>query len=597
MWSKLIAWILTAFTALANNLGFYQQPVEHYAGNPGYEIQEDSVDYGALHTWYSNLYDNNDSSCKVEAKHHNTVVAVSGVGYIIADAALNPDAQLVFSDENIIVAPGKCTVMTEPSTSESKIVVQNNGKGANGFKMVIENPKRWFCCESSTPSASGQFYHRNETHQIELDQGDTICIASSATKVTLYRGEGRNGELKKCDLRTFLRATDGETGDSSVNLDGNAEQVVTNSQNGTDALCTAQIDSSLMFTGPSGWNNDGRWWWGRSGTAGVDYAANQYIVYGEMYYYFDSAGYMITGWNNDGYYFFEDATAYDRGVSDFKQGAMCFNTVVPSPNGSYYVYVGNDGKISTANDTSKPLQVGGVTYVYNNSIGGYEVSYAITSESGHSSGVDLGNNNGGQSISPQGSQGGSAAGTLTLEQLTDITVNGKFYSGKDGWYSCNGQWVLIQSGAPAKPTAEGYLMGDIPVYAVSYNSKLYFFYEDTDLLVQGSASGQSPTYVRKDNSWYIINTDVGAIQSEWWQDGQGRWLYAGNTGELYCKTLIGPGSVTGVYADPSGTPGRYYAFDENCYLNTTDSVVHASINGGTFEYYLDGQVEGSRSQR
>lgn len=597
MWSKFTAWLLAAITALFNNLGFWQQPNEAYVGDPGYAIQADEVDYNAMHKWYDNLYGDSASSCKVQARNHKAEVSVSGVAFIVADAKLNPDAQLKFSDEDIIVAPGRCKVKTEPTTSSSKIVVQNDEKGARGFKIEIINPKRWFCCEDLSPSATGQFYHSQDTHKIELQQGDTICVASSDTEVTLFRGEGRNGELKKCDLRTFLLAS--EEGNSDVNVNGSDVQIITNTQGKEDALCTADIDPSDIYTGPSGWKKDSTgWWWGTSGEPKVNYASDQYIVYEQMYYYFNPAGYMVTGWY-DGHYYQPSATAHSEGISDFKQGAMCFNTIVPSEDGSKYVYLNNAGDVETPSQQNSYRVSEGVAYSYNSSIDGYEISYGAASQPGSGNSTDMGNNQGGQNIGSQENKNGK----LSKEQYEQLTENdGGVDRNMSGWYEYRGNWLLLEGGYPMSGDADcrlGSKHGN-NVERVTYNNKVYFFDIDTHVLIRGSSSGENPVYICDPgnfDAWYIIDRDQGAAMNKWWQDSNGRWLYASATGVLYQEGIDNGASASGVYKDPSGVQNRFYAFDENCYLDETTPSVYADHNGARFEYYLDRQVAGSRGRR
>lgn len=589
MWSRLTALLLSIVTALFNNLGFWQQEETYYDNDYKYEIAADSVDYGNLDEWYTSLYGNSAASCTVEAKSHASKTNVRGVGYIIAGAEMNPDAQLVFSDEDVIIAPGKCRVQSSPESSASRIVVSNGEKGADGFKMEIENPKRWFCCENVQPTVTGQFFHKQEDHKIELKQGDTICVASSDTKVTLYRGEGRDGELKRCDLRTFLRATDNEAGSSDVNANGNAEQIITNAQGKGDAWCQANIKDSEIFQGPSGWQYDGKgWWWGRSGVAGVDYAVNKYIVYEYMYYKFNNDGYMITGWN-DGYYFSESAE--QRG--NFKQGAMCFNAIVQSPtDSSRYVYVGYNGKVQ---DGGASREYEGVNYVYDSGSQTYYKSSAVTSEiaSGNSSGNS--NNGTGQNISQQEKEN-TSSGTLSSEQFNQITKDKMILDeNMSGWYSYGNKWVLLESGSPMEATSDKrYAVDGIgQTYAVDYEGTTYLFSTQDDVLVTGGRDGQQQTYASSGSDWYVIDGDRGILKGQWRLDNAGRWIYAGTDGVLLRKDNFG----SGIFPDPSGVSGRYYAFDSNCYLDTTTEVLVAEHYLSTHEYYLDGVVVGSRSER
>ncbi|MDQ9830218.1 hypothetical protein RFX70_15555, partial [Acinetobacter baumannii] len=79
-----------------------------------------------------------------------------------------------------------------------------------------------------------------------------------------------------------------------------------------------------------------------------DYPANQYIIYEGQFYYFNSAGYMVTGWGDDGYYYTESQRS-----EGFKQGALAYETIVPAEGGGdNYVYVDDTGKVANEKGTS-----------------------------------------------------------------------------------------------------------------------------------------------------------------------------------------------------------------------------------------------------
>lgn len=583
MWSRLTAWILAVLTALVHNMGVWQQSDIAYKGDPGYTIQEDEVDYTSMYAWYNSLYDNSNASCTVESKSHNVDTNVRGVAFIIAGAAMNPDAQMVFSDEDVIVAPGACTVQTDPSTSPNQIIVANDGQGADGFKMVVEKPKRWFCCEDVTPTVTGGFYHKQQSHKINLKQGDTVCVASSDTTVTLYRGDGRDGGLKKCDLRTFLRAADDEVGDSSTNLNGNTEQVLTKDEYKSDALCSANISDDSMYRGPSGWQmgKNGRWYYGKAtGTAGKDYAANQYIVYEGMYYTFDSAGYMITGWH-DGYYFYE----FDDSNSDYKQGAMCFNSIVPKEGSSTeYVYVGYDGKVDTVNNSKDAMESNGRRYVYNKATDSYVLSSSITSENQYGNSAVSGNNNSGQNITPK-EQGNAISDSqyddlLSLGKVPNVNLN--------GWVTKGSDWLYMQNGNFYQADQRGFTCNDRDAYMINVNDALYFFDEETHLLIKGNSQNQPAVIVTSSvgGDSYVLDGSGGvhcALKNSWWFDGL-KWYYAGTDGKLW----------VGVHTDPDGNTGRYYAFNDDYTLDVETQSVNAHVSGEWMNFVLDGAVVGSR---
>jgi len=577
MWSRIVAWILAVVTALFHNMGYWQQEDAIYKGDPGYTVQKDVVDYGGLYSWYKDLYSDSNASCKVEAKSHETFTNVKGVGYIIAGQPMNPDAQLVFSDEDVIIAPGACKVSSEPSTSPDQIVVENNSTGADSFKMVINKPKRWFCCEDVTPTVTGGFYHKQDSHKIDLKQGDTICVASSDTTVTLYRGDGRNGGLQKCDLRTFLRSTDDELGDDTVNANGSAEQVKTNSQTQSDALCSAKIPAEKMYQGPTGWKLGKKWYYGKeSGIAGKDYAAEQFIVYEGMYYYFDADGYMVTGWNGE-YYYYNDETAYAEGRSDMKYGAMCYNTIVPSKEDpDKYVYVGFDGTVKSMSD--KTVMADNKSYVYDEASEKYILSSVITSETGYENSTGDKNNGTVQNIGTQGERK-----ILTQQQYVDLVENMQVLdSGMNGWYTYGESWIYLNSGHLASAEDKDYTSNDTSVYLITVGGRKYFFDDTTKLLVTNG-------FVTKNGSddAYIVKDDNGALVSSWWQTNDGLWYYAGTDGLLY----------SGVHEDPGGDNKRYYAFNNDHTLDTETQIIERTISGAIYEFWLDGAVDGSRSRR
>lgn len=577
---RLIAWILSIITALINNLGFWQQPETIYTGDPGYAIQADAINYAELQEWYIDTMVGGNASCNIKPKPHQTETTTNGVGYIIANKKLNPDAIVDFSDEDVIVAPGRCKITTQPNSSPNKIVVQNDERGVFAFKMEINNPKRWFCCENATPTAMNTFRHSQNDHRITLERGDTICVASSDTTIKLYRGTNSSG-LKAVGLRDFLRANDNEFGDNTLYLNGEDHQNLTSTGDTSTSRSLVKIPSSQIYTGPSGWQRDSnnRWWWGRSGTAKIDWPAEQYILYDKDYYYFDKDGYMVTGWYND-YYFQTKEDAYDLGISDFKQGALCFDTVVPDmQNDVYYYYVGKDGKIEKRTDTLVAAE--NAIYKYVESNGKYCLSSSNDVNTGVGESVDSDNNQAGPDIGTQE----KTYKELTQREYENICKEGMLSDTTyTNWATYKGRWLYLTNGKPADPLYKNYTTSENEdVYLCNIANTDYFFRTLDHTLICGTYS--NPIFIAnhnvKYNCRYMVIGDNGTARDLWYLTTQG-WIYATETtGQLVSKSIG---------AFPTGAlqiKGEWYAFTEEGYLDTTTPVISHSLNGQTIFLHLN----------
>lgn len=305
MISKFFAWLMAVLAALFSGNSLHTQEPQVYQGVPGYEINVGEIDYYDLYNKSSGNKDKDAADvCKVESPDYSErqKSANSGVGYIVADAPANPNAKLEFSANSLILAPGACKVQSEPSVATDQIVVEGTKTGTDHWKMVIERPYKWFCCEHLTPDVSSHFKHSSDSHKIELRQGQLVAVADENTKIKLYREDG-SGSLKECDYKTFLQATDTEvnqhSGQGNLNLSGDKQK-----QTGlTGILSKLNIPSRNFYKGTGVWHGSlDRWWYGETNytKAGVDYAAGQWLASKsksgiEHLYYFDDRGYMVTG--------------------------------------------------------------------------------------------------------------------------------------------------------------------------------------------------------------------------------------------------------------------------------------------------------------
>lgn len=614
MLSKLIAWFLAAITALMNNFGFWQQPEVTYKGDPGYVIEEDVVNYREVQQWYVEGFQG-ENMCTVAAQHHDMQANTWGSVMIVAGAEMNPDAQLVFSDEDVIIVPSRGQVMSQPSTSSDKIVVQGTESGAHAYKMIINKPKRWFCCEKVNPTVTGSFRHQQEDHRIILGQADTVCVASSDTTVELFVGDPGTGELKKATLREFLHVSDQDANiksDPNKILNGSTEQVKTVMPDKENLRSMVDIADERIFTGPSGWHQaaDGvRWWWGKMPEPGKDYPADQYIIYEGYYYYFDSEGYMVTGWGDDGYYYWEDPDAYGKGESSFKQGALCFDTMVPHPDiADAYLYVDLAGKIDM-DVPEKSMSAAGTAYAYNEAgYYGKTAGHGINSGGNGSGSGD--NNSGGPNIDNQG----GTYPTLTNEQWKLFTEEHEALDeSMNGWYTYGDEWVHLTEGERTEPA--GYYDADVSgrdAYICEIGGMLYWFYEDNNVMVKGNRSGEAPIYghvvVGGRDEWMILKETQGVYKNEWYETDDGKWLHAGGDYDLASPYYVIRGTTQSYEVHQfasdeekaAGVNSRWYAFDSSGYLDTTTPVVTGIAGSalGQLQFELDDvNVAGSRRMK
>lgn len=592
---RLISWLLALLTALMNNLGFWQQPEKPYIGDPGYAIQEDAVNYSAMREWYNASFEIAGSVCTLEPEMHSQEKNRVGVGYIVADTPMNPDAKMEFGDENIIIAPQNCKVTTQPSSSPNKIVVSNSESGVNAFRMEITNPKRWFCCEKLQPNAAGNFKHKQDDHRINLKAGQTICVASDKTEVKLFRGDS-DGKLSECNLREFLRSFDSETGDPNQVVGGGTEATKT-SESKTDVVNNlVDIKSDKLFKGPAMWHEDSTgWWYGQStagnSRAGIDWASDQWVIYEGYYYYFDSSGYMVKGWYDD-YYYKESGDKYEAGLSDFKYGALCFNTIVPADGeAGYFEYVGLDGTVATDDRVQQKgkdvhEEAEGVAYVYDDSAGKYKLYDPEDGVIGSGETGGSGNNNPTSNIVTRKAE-------VSREDIdegeTIVDSNGNSFT---GWASCEGSWYYVRGGQVVREQTtqrdETFYLDGARVYLIDVDNEatgpqipvLQSFIDDTGKLIIGQSSGSAPVYISYQGShgtyWLVVDQNGYVVLDKWWQDGQGRWLRANNKGTLYGAYGVGE-EYTIVEADGNGWQ---YAFDTNCYCDTTTEYI--TVNGNTY---------------
>lgn len=565
--SKIISWILSLVLSLTNGFAPYTPEEKTYTGDPAYSVEKDAANYSALYDWYSKSMSSADGVCTLTPTKHRSETNRAGVGFIIADVPYNAEAKLEFSDEDVIVAPQRCKVLTQPGTNANSIVVENSDKGVYHFKMIIENPKRWFCCEHQRAVAGGSYRHLNADHRVQLEMGDTVAVASSNTKIKLYRGDPTTGELKEVDLPTFLRDTAQDGGGNPDLYVNGKDDIKTTNQEDSKTYSKAIIPANRVYNGYSRWAFSTRvhkWYYGAdSGTPGKDYAANQYVIYQSDIYYFDEEGYMVTGWR-DGYYYYP-YDDYAKGIVDFKQGAMCYNTIVPDEsNAKYYVRLNKKGEIDTDTKPVKgQIRAGRYTYVYDSSVNRYVISTTITGKTADKETTSPVNNDTASDI------GNQEKDSITEQTYTDILDGKIVVSIKDGWYKYKGSWLYVESGR-MKPSSydDTYLYGDSKAYIIKVDNKWYFMDSNTHLMVSVDTKLTS-TSTRN----YLYTIADGSMLSESWYRIGNSWIYANISGYILRN---------GLYT----IRGKQYYFEKSGVLDIDRQIVN--VDGQSWELQTDG---------
>lgn len=361
MWSKLISWILAAITAMFNGFGMYTHTPEAYTGNTGYTIQQESPDYADLRSWYIKSFGSGDT-CVVERRGNTCDINKAGFAYIVKDEKHNPDAKLEFAEGAVIIAPSRCKVVSQPDSSGNKMTVLWDAQDYTAFKMEIINPAKWFCCESLEPPETGVFVHSVQDHRIQLEQGDTIAVCGPETTVELWRGDAHGALAKVSTLREFLLYDSSETGNPDASASGSQGATSTQpTQNIPEGVLN--LPSDKMWTGSKKWHGQtGRWWMGSSPNSG-GYPAEQYAEVDNKYYYFDSQGWLVTGWGDDERYYFD--LNYLGSAGQAYEGVLARNTIVPKGEGNIFVYVNDDGKVvEEGNGPNLSVNIGGTTRTF-----------------------------------------------------------------------------------------------------------------------------------------------------------------------------------------------------------------------------------------
>lgn len=558
MWSKLVSWILAVITAIFNGFGFYQKEYVPYIGDPAYEVQEEAVDYAQMRTWYIDSYVGSGDVCTVE-RHSNPIGELNNLGFcfFIAGVDNNPDAKNEVSEGAIIIAPARCKVMSNPDTSSDRIVVQNDSGDYTAFKMEIYKPGSWFCCQNTNKTPTGAYMHSVVDHKIELNQGDTICVAGPDTTIRMWTSN-ENGVLKEVQtIREFLKYDMTEKGDS--------EQIASG---GTEKKVESDLDK-ILWQGNMTWNRDSThsvskdgvtypgWWIGTSGDG--NWAKGQTVSYKGQYYYMDTDGYMVRGWQiiGDNQYYFYWGDQDTEGMHP--DGSIARNTIVENPYGSGFVYVGDSGTISETSNLDDMITVNGRTFIKEGN-----GSYALLHSSNASvSGNNLGTSNNSTWVGQYG---------ISEEDWSMITSGG-YANVKDGWYRNDGDWIYVVNGISIT-SGLGTPYGDYVGYDIS--GVTYLFDTSSCLLYTetGIVSGQ--------NSLYFNDGQNGIAKNKWCKTDS--WHFADSTGALWSRSR-------GVKEDyDSAGNVLYYCFNDDCTLDAvTDSI---EVNGTT--YKLRGDIEGAR---
>lgn len=555
MLDRLISWILAVLTALMGNFGFYEREPTYYREDATYTIQEDPVNYAEMRQWYYDGIKGDDTICEVKSYPHVVKTTMAGFAHIVADTELNVNARLSFSEDDIIIAPRKCKVTTSPFESSEKIIVESLNETSNlRWKLEINNPKAWFCCQDTEPLADGSYKHSTTDHKIELNQGDAIAIADTDTTITMY-AVNADGNLGKTDsYAEFLHATSKEgTGSSDVNLGGDEEDVDVALKG---SVAKPDIDIDKVWVGGGTWHlaaDGSRWWYGTdgAGTPGVDWASDQYVVLEEdegRIYYIDAEGYCVTGWGPDGYYY---ALSYmpETEPYEFKQGQLMYNTVVPAPeNDGTYVALDANGNIIEGTPDSGIVEVGSVSYYWDDVIGRYRISGSYQS-------TDVVKNQGSQNIYTQ------EEGTVLNAEQIDMLQHGEYIGSEySGWYKTeDDDWMYVESGY-LRVGEDFNTTGSI--YKKVIGGVLYIFDASDGTLIDNGVSieedsngvlylfqgdlGARPGWYLDETVWYYTQPDFTLAHSGWLQI-DGVWYYFGADGQLAVDTVI-----DGYYVDTNG---------------------------------------------
>ena len=427
---------------------------------------------------------------------------------------------------------GTCGKIFSDEKGETEISQEETVVAAEGHNLTKTEAKDATCTEAGnieywTCSKCEKLYS-DEAGTKEITQKDTVAAAKghswSGWTVTKKATCTENGS----QVRTCSVCKEEETGVIKAtghkwNTTYTVDKKPTASSNGSKSIhCSVcgsikpgSVQSIPRLTGS--WIKDSTGWWYRwsDGT----YPAGKFENIGGKTYYFNKAGYMVTGWQYIGgkWYYFDENGAMTRGW--LKQG------------GTWY-YLNGSGVMVTG------LQnIGGVRYYFNGSgamqtgwqyIGGkwyyFDGSGAMTRGWLKQGGTWYYLNGSGVMVTGWQNIGG-----------VRYYFNGSGAM-QTGWQYIGGKWYYF-NGDGAMQTGWRYLGGT------------WYYMNGSGIMVTG--------WQQIGGVWYYFNGS-GAMQTDWQYIG-GKWFYFDGSGAMVTNKWVGDYYLTGSGAMATNTwIGSYY---------------------------------------
>ncbi len=427
---------------------------------------------------------------------------------------------------------GTCGKLFKDSEGTQEISQEETVVAAEGHNLTKTEAKDATCTEAGnieywTCSKCEKLYS-DEAGTKEITQKDTVAAAKghswSGWTVTKKATCTENGS----QVRTCSVCKEEETGVIKAtghkwNTTYTVDKKPTASSNGSKSIhCSVcgsikpgSVQSIPRLTGS--WIKDSTGWWYRwsDGT----YPAGKFENIGGKTYYFNKAGYMVTGWQYIGgkWYYFDENGAMTRGW--LKQG------------GTWY-YLNGSGVMVTG------LQnIGGVRYYFNGSgamqtgwqyIGGkwyyFDGSGAMTRGWLKQGGTWYYLNGSGVMVTGWQNIGG-----------VRYYFNGSGAM-QTGWQYIGGKWYYF-NGDGAMQTGWRYLGGT------------WYYMNGSGIMVTG--------WQQIGGVWYYFNGS-GAMQTDWQYIG-GKWFYFDGSGAMVTNKWVGDYYLTGSGAMATNTwIGSYY---------------------------------------
>ena len=427
---------------------------------------------------------------------------------------------------------GTCGKLFKDSEGTQEISQEETVVAAEGHNLTKTEAKDATCTEAGniqywTCSKCEKLYS-DEAGTKEITQKDTVAAAKghkwSAWTVTKKATCTENGsQVRSCSVceeeETGVIKATGHKWNTSYTVDKKPTAASAGSKSIHCSVCGSikpgSVQSIPRLTGS--WIKDSTGWWYRwsDGT----YPAGKFENIGGKTYYFNKAGYMVTGWQYIGgkWYYFDENGAMTRGW--LKQG------------GTWY-YLNGSGVMVTG------LQnIGGVRYYFNGSgamqtgwqyIGGkwyyFDGSGAMTRGWLKQGGTWYYLNGSGVMVTGWQNIGG-----------VRYYFNGSGAM-QTGWQYIGGKWYYF-NGDGAMQTGWRYLGGT------------WYYMNGSGIMVTG--------WQQIGGVWYYFNGS-GAMQTDWQYIG-GKWYYFDGNGAMATNRWVGDYYLTGSGVMATSTwIGKYY---------------------------------------